>query len=143
MLYGNRAFLVGPTDRADEPRGSGCSTGCAMPGCSSSPSSATPSSTCEATPNGRSGRFRSALSRSCFDADVAHDARSFLFHRSQSAEWNEDGTIMVRFRAGGIEEMCWHLITWVESVAVEKPLRLRRRLAEMCESLAFHHGPRG
>ena len=30
-------------------------------------------------------------------------------------------------------------VTWRESVTVEKPTRLRRRLAEMCASLAAHH----
>ena len=46
-----------------------------------------------------------------FDADAAHDAENFLFHPSQTAKWNEHGTITVRFRAGGIHEMCWHLVT--------------------------------
>ena len=41
--------------------------------------------------------------------------------------------------AGGIDEMCWHLFTWGESVTVEKPARLRRRLAAMCGTLAAHH----
>ena len=46
---------------------------------------------------------------------------------------------MVRFRAGGIDEMCWHLFTWGESVTVMKPARLRRRLAGMCATLAANH----
>ena len=78
-----------------------------------------------------------------FDEDAAYDAGNFLFHPSQTSDWNDDGTITVRFRAGGTDEMCWHLVTWGESVTVEKPLRLRRRLAEMCGSLASYHGPRG
>ena len=44
-----------------------------------------------------------------------------------------------RDMAGGINEMCWHLFTWGESVTVEKPARLRRRLAAMCGALAAHH----
>ena len=44
-----------------------------------------------------------------------------------------------RDMAGGIDEMCWHLFTWGESVTVEKPARLRRRLAAMCASLTAHH----
>ena len=51
-------------------------------------------------------------------------------------EANED---TVRFEAGGLDEMCWHLITWGKSVTVEKPARLRRRLATMCGALAGHH----
>ena len=45
----------------------------------------------------------------------------------------------VRFEADGLDEMCWRLITWGESVTVEKPARLRRRLAVMCGALAGHH----
>ena len=36
--------------------------------------------------------------------------------------------------------MCWHLFTWDDSVTVEKPVLLRRRLAEMCEAMVAHHG---
>ena len=75
-----------------------------------------------------------------FDADVARDASTFLFHPQQSVEENADGSLTVRFEAGGIEEMCRHLFTWGETVTVEKPVRLRRRLARMCTALAQHHG---
>ena len=75
-----------------------------------------------------------------FDAAAARDASAFLFHPDQSVEENGDGSVTVRFTTGGIDEMCWHLFTWGESVTVEKPARLRRRLAEMCEMRATHHG---
>ena len=74
-----------------------------------------------------------------FDADVAEDAATFLFHPSQSLLEHDDGSLAVSFRAGGLEEMCWHLFTWGQCVSVYKPERLRRRLAEMCNSLAMHH----
>ena len=32
-----------------------------------------------------------------------------------------------------------HLFTWGESVTVEKPARLRRRLVGICAVLAAHH----
>ena len=75
-----------------------------------------------------------------FDARSADDAAAFLFHPDQSVEENGDGTLTVRFTAGGLDEMCWHLVTWGDSVTVEKPARLRRRLAKMCAALAGHHG---
>lgn len=67
------------------------------------------------------------------------DAVGFLFHPSQSIERGKDGTLWVRFRAGGIQEMCWHLATWGDAVVVEQPPRLRRRLAAMGKALAAHH----
>ena len=75
-----------------------------------------------------------------FDARVAADVGEFLFHPEQSMESNEDGSTTVRFTASGVEEMCWHLVTWGTSVTVEQPARLRRRLTEMCTRLATHHG---
>ena len=57
-----------------------------------------------------------------FDAVAAHDASTFVFHPNQSIETNDDGSVTVRFEAGGIDEMCWHLFTWGESVTIESPL---------------------
>ena len=74
-----------------------------------------------------------------FDPVSARDAETFLFHPSQTLAENEDGSLTVRFRAGGLDEMCWHLFTWGESVTVEKPAELRERLAKMCVDLAEHH----
>ena len=75
-----------------------------------------------------------------FDAHAAPDAAAFLFHPDQSVEQHGDGTLTVRFTAGGLDEMCWHLVTWGDGVTIEKPARLRRRLAKMCAALAGHHG---
>ncbi len=74
-----------------------------------------------------------------FRADATPDAAAFLFHPSQEISENEDGSLTVRFEAGGTLEMCWHLFTWGDSVAVEQPAELRVRLAEMCATLAEHH----
>ena len=63
----------------------------------------------------------------------------FLFHPDQTVSENDDGSLTVRFKAGGINEMCWHLFTWGDSVTVERPKALRRRLAQMCSALAVHH----
>ena len=74
-----------------------------------------------------------------FSADVAADAGTFLFHPSQEIEKNKDGSLTVRFEAGGALEICWHLFTWGDSVTVEQPAELRNRLAGMCSALAEHH----
>ena len=74
-----------------------------------------------------------------FSEAAAADAASFHFHPDQSIERHEDGTLTVRFEAGGLSEMCWHLVTWGSSVQIVKPAKLRRRMTQMCESLANHH----
>jgi len=75
-----------------------------------------------------------------FDAVAAPDAKTFLFHPDQTTVKNKDKSLTVRFKAGGINEICWHLITWGEGVTIEQPAKLRRYLADMCASLAAHHG---
>ena len=74
-----------------------------------------------------------------FEPGAARDAASFLFHPSQTMIENEDGSLTVRFRAGGLDEMCWHLFTWGKGVAVEEPFELRERLRHLCADLAEHH----
>ncbi len=63
-----------------------------------------------------------------FTPAVADDAREFLFHPSQSMEDMPDGSLLVRFRAGGAREMSWHLCTWGEAVEVIEPKDFWARL---------------
>ena len=74
-----------------------------------------------------------------FAPKAAEDAASFLFHPGQEMANDDDGSLIVRFTAGGTREMCWHLFTWGDGVTVEAPESLRRQLAEMCSGLAGHH----
>ena len=74
--------------------------------------------------------------------DVAGDnagREGVSVHPGQTTVENGDSSLMVRFKAGGIEEMCWHLVTWGGSVTVERPAVFHRRLAEMYAALAAHH----
>ncbi|MEN6541682.1 WYL domain-containing protein [Parvibaculum sp.] len=60
-----------------------------------------------------------------FAPEVADDVRRFLFHPTQTMETNDDGSITVRFRACGLREMCWHLVTWAGYVKVVAPKELK------------------
>jgi predicted DNA-binding transcriptional regulator YafY len=42
-----------------------------------------------------------------------------------------DGSLNVRFRAGGMLEMCWHLFRWGDQVEVLAPYGLRKLYGEM------------
>ena len=72
-----------------------------------------------------------------FNVAAARDAAAFVFHSDQSVETNDEGSVTVRFEAGGIDEMCRHLFTWGESVTIEEPAL--RRLAELFDSLTADH----
>lgn len=56
-----------------------------------------------------------------FSATAAPIAQHFAFHPTQHSETLADGRLEVRFRAGGLLEMAWHLVTWGRHVEVIAP----------------------
>lgn len=56
-----------------------------------------------------------------FDKCVAEEVKRYEFHPKQTMTENADGSVTVRFFAGGRLEMDWHLYTWGDSVRVVKP----------------------
>jgi predicted DNA-binding transcriptional regulator YafY len=63
-----------------------------------------------------------------FRPAAAAEAREYLFHPRQETETQADGSLLVRFRAGGLREMAWHLFTWGGDVEVVAPAVLRAEL---------------
>lgn len=66
-----------------------------------------------------------------FSPEAARDAREFVFHPMQTLDNEPDGSLIVKFRAGGAREMCWHLFTWGDAVEVLEPRHLREALERM------------
>lgn len=64
-----------------------------------------------------------------FAATAAAAAEEFLFHPSQKMSRRSDGSLEVRFRAGGLLEMAWHLYCWGDQVEVLEPEALARFVA--------------
>lgn len=56
-----------------------------------------------------------------FDKEVADSANQYIFHPTQTTKRHRNGTLTVKFRAGGAREMDWHLYTWGGHVKVIKP----------------------
>lgn len=56
-----------------------------------------------------------------FLPEVADDAATYIFHPKQEVERLADGSLLVRFRAGGQQEMDWYLYRWGDVVEVRKP----------------------
>ena len=71
--------------------------------------------------------------------EAADEAACWAFHPSQTVEREADGALVVRFRAGGMQEMCWHLFTWGTAVRVVGPDKLRTALTEAVDSVAQHY----
>lgn len=70
-----------------------------------------------------------------FAPEAAEDAAGWVFHPSQRMEREADGGLIVRFRAGGMREMCWHLFTWGEAVTVLGPDSLRKAMVGMTSAV--------
>ncbi len=141
LLYGNRAFLVGRTGWKNQNMRLWRLANMSEARLTNESFTRNPGFDLEAYARRSFGTFQEepvdVVLR--FTAEAKRDAAGFLFHPSQTLEEHADGTLTVRFTAGGIDEMCWHLVTWGESVAVEKPAHLRQRLAGKCSDLAAHH----
>ena len=59
-----------------------------------------------------------------FSPQAAPHAARFRFHPLQTSETEPDGSLIVRFRASGLLEMCWHLYAWGDQVEVLAPAAL-------------------
>lgn len=140
VLYGNRAYLVGRTDWSEELR---------LWSLANISKARASDETFEPDPEFVLQEFAERSFGAYqeepvdvvlrFEPDAARDAANFLFHPTQTLVESEDGSLTVEFRAGGLNEMCWHLFTWGEGVTVEQPAELRERLKSMCDGVAKHH----
>lgn len=63
-------------------------------------------------------------------SEGADEARGWRWHPTQTFEDQDDGGVIVRFRASGMRELAWHLFTWGEQVAILGPQRLKIVMAE-------------
>lgn len=71
--------------------------------------------------------------------EAADEAACWLFHPTQTVEREANGSLLVRFRAGGVQEMCWHLFTWGTAVTVVAPSLLHATMAEMVHEAGQHY----
>jgi len=56
-----------------------------------------------------------------FAPEAAERAAEFRFHPTQVLELQDDGSLIVRFKAAGWLEMAWHLYQWGDKVEVIAP----------------------
>jgi predicted DNA-binding transcriptional regulator YafY len=69
----------------------------------------------------------------------APEAMKWRFHRTQTIEPQQDGSVIVRFRAGGILELVWHLFTWGDTIEILDPAELRHTMVrELNSALEWH-----
>jgi predicted DNA-binding transcriptional regulator YafY len=74
-----------------------------------------------------------------FAPSAAPDARAFLFDPTQTLGDEPDGSLTVRFRAGGFLEIAHHLLTWGPSVTIVAPKALEDRMGELVTAVHAHN----
>ena len=113
IIYGNRAFLVGYTERGSDLHlwrlaniSDASITG--------QPFTRNPAFDLQEFAKRSFGTFQEepVSVELRFDAQAAQDVTHFIFHPGQTVTANKDGSLTVRFAAGGLDEVCWHLVTW-------------------------------
>jgi len=60
----------------------------------------------------------------------ADRARQWRFHPHQQLQDEEDGSIIIRFRASGLQELADHIFTWGGGLEIVAPAELRAVLQE-------------
>jgi len=70
----------------------------------------------------------------------AEEAMGWRFHPTQELEPRPDGGVMVRFTAGGMRELAWHLFTWGDKVRIVAPERLKVMMREELAVALKAHG---
>jgi predicted DNA-binding transcriptional regulator YafY len=70
-----------------------------------------------------------------FSPSAAEEASKFAFHPTQTAERQEDGSLIVRFRAKSDVEMCWELMTWGKDVEILAPDSLKDTYTTLVDEL--------
>ncbi|MCY4628401.1 MAG: WYL domain-containing protein [Acidobacteria bacterium] len=61
----------------------------------------------------------------------APEPEKWTFHPTQKVEKQPDGSVVVRFRAGGLDDMARHVIGWWDWIQVDKPKALRKAVLKM------------
>lgn len=67
------------------------------------------------------------------------DALRWRFHARQTVEPQEDGSVLVRFRASGMRELAWHLFTWGDKVEIVAPAALHEMMLGELEAARRAH----
>lgn len=74
-----------------------------------------------------------------FKPEAAEDAQAYIFHPTQELAKENDGSLIVSFKAGGLMQIAHHLLTWGDSVTILEPTRLKKILIEEVEMLQRHY----
>lgn len=61
-----------------------------------------------------------------FSKEVAGDAELYKFHPTQKMKKDENGNLIVNFKASGDREIMWHVFKWGKNCEILAPKKLRK-----------------
>ena len=70
----------------------------------------------------------------------AEDALRWRFHATQKVTQEDDGSVLVTFRAGGMRELSWHLFTWGGDIEIVAPQALKDMMVAELQEAGRAHG---
>ena len=66
-----------------------------------------------------------------FSKELAKDAKEYNFHPTQKIEEQDDGTVLVSFKACGNKEIIWHVFKWGRGCKILEPASLQKDYQKM------------
>ncbi|MCD4830446.1 MAG: WYL domain-containing protein [Anaerohalosphaeraceae bacterium] len=70
---------------------------------------------------------------------VAQNVAEVQWHSTQQADWNEDGSVDLRFRVDGIGEIAWWILGYGDQVEILSPAALRTKVVERANRMVEIH----
>lgn len=70
-----------------------------------------------------------------FDKEIAQDVMNYNFHPTQKIRQEEDGSVIVKFKASGDKEIMWHIFKWGDKVKILSPKTLQKEYNNTLKSI--------
>lgn len=74
-----------------------------------------------------------------FDAAFAETVADTHWHKSQDFEWQEDGSMIMRFRVNGLDEIVWWILSYGPHCRVIEPKELATRVRDLSRCAATNY----
>lgn len=76
-----------------------------------------------------------------FDKEFADTVAETNWHKTQSIEWQDDGSILFRCTVDGLDEVTWWVLSMGPHCVVQEPKELAKRVAELARGILNRYAP--
>ena len=81
----------------------------------------------------REGQIYEVKLRFC--PGIASDVAEVQWHETQTASFEDDGSVVLKFRVDGLNEITWWILSYGDQVEVLAPKALRQRIAQIASRI--------